>query len=196
MREATLRPLKGGPQRMVAVAGLAIWAAIVLAPLVILYASVVWSPVPANLPAPDVSVTEAAAWTAALARAWRSWPPSWVTSPAKPGHRGSRPDGPLLADAGGAGPAAPCPLLHLVHAAESDGVAGRPGHAADSGGAGGVHRSVVVGAGLGYWPLAALLLAQGWRNVDPDCLKVARLETSGWQRLVTSSCPCWSGPCW
>ena len=191
VREATLRPLKGGPQRMAAVAGLAIWAAIVLAPLVILYASVVWSPAPANLPAPDVSVTEAAAWTAALALGLAvlatalAYVPGkilgtsgrgrtvlfWLTLAALvlPHHVlyyiWSMPLNPT-AWLGAIMATQPIPVVRAVSTVLSS--------------------SVLV---FGYWPLAALLLAQGWRNVDPDCLKMARLETSGWQRLVHVELP-------
>ena len=34
-----------------------------------------------------------------------------------------------------------------------------------------------------YWPLAALLISQGWRNIDRDVWDGARLESSLWQRF-------------
>ena len=35
---------------------------------------------------------------------------------------------------------------------------------------------------LWFWPLAALLLAQGWRNIDPGIMENAALDAQPWQR--------------
>lgn len=34
-----------------------------------------------------------------------------------------------------------------------------------------------------YWPLAALLICQGWRNIDADVWNSARLDATAWQRF-------------
>ena len=47
---------------------------------------------------------------------------------------------------------------------------------------------------LWYWPLAALLVAQGWRNVDGEVLRSARLEAGAWQRWTRIVLPMLARP--
>jgi ABC-type Fe3+ transport system permease subunit/DNA-binding beta-propeller fold protein YncE len=47
---------------------------------------------------------------------------------------------------------------------------------------------------LWYWPLAALLLAQGWRNLDREVLESAALEAGPWRRLTRVVLPMLRGP--
>ncbi|MCX5671987.1 MAG: 6-bladed beta-propeller [Planctomycetota bacterium] len=47
---------------------------------------------------------------------------------------------------------------------------------------------------LWYWPLAALLLAQGWRNLDREVLESAALEAGAWRRLTRVILPMLRGP--
>jgi ABC-type Fe3+ transport system permease subunit/DNA-binding beta-propeller fold protein YncE len=47
---------------------------------------------------------------------------------------------------------------------------------------------------LWYWPLAALLVAQGWRNLDREVLESAALEAGPWRRLTRVVLPMLGGP--
>lgn len=47
---------------------------------------------------------------------------------------------------------------------------------------------------LWYWPLAALLVAQGWRNLDREILESAALEAGPWRRLTRVVLPMLRGP--
>jgi ABC-type Fe3+ transport system permease subunit/DNA-binding beta-propeller fold protein YncE len=47
---------------------------------------------------------------------------------------------------------------------------------------------------LWYWPLAALLVAQGWRNLDREVLESAALEAGPWRRLTRVVLPMLRGP--
>jgi ABC-type Fe3+ transport system permease subunit/sugar lactone lactonase YvrE len=193
--QAPPRPLTCGPPRAAAAAGLAVWAAIVLAPLAMLAASVIRHPPSAEMLDSGGSLTESALMTAALALGLAvlavvlGYVPGkilgtagcgrtilfWLTLAALvlPHHvlfyiwrMPLNPPSWL-----GAQVEQSIPLARAVHMVLSS--------------------SVLV---FGYWPLAALLLAQGWRNVDPDCLKMARLEVSGLRRLVSVEWPMMARP--
>ena len=47
---------------------------------------------------------------------------------------------------------------------------------------------------LWYWPLAALLIAQGWRNLDPDVLSGASLDAGRRQKFVRVTLPLLARP--
>ena len=47
---------------------------------------------------------------------------------------------------------------------------------------------------LAYWPLAALVLAQGWRNIEGDILRSSLLEAGAWQRLTRVHLPLLARP--
>lgn len=51
----------------------------------------------------------------------------------------------------------------------------------------------VVSITLWYWPLAALVMAQGWRNIDKSALEHVRLETGPWHRLARVHLPLMAG---
>ncbi|MBN2581801.1 MAG: SMP-30/gluconolactonase/LRE family protein [Planctomycetes bacterium] len=42
---------------------------------------------------------------------------------------------------------------------------------------------------LWYWPLAALVIAQGWRNIDDELLGAARMDAGPWQRMSHITLP-------
>jgi iron(III) transport system permease protein len=47
---------------------------------------------------------------------------------------------------------------------------------------------------LWHWPVAALILTQGWRNLDPSTMEIARLDAGGARRLVRVELPLLAGP--
>jgi ABC-type Fe3+ transport system permease subunit/DNA-binding beta-propeller fold protein YncE len=47
---------------------------------------------------------------------------------------------------------------------------------------------------LWYWPLAALVLAQGWRNLDREVLESAALEAGAWRRFTRVLLPMLRAP--
>lgn len=47
---------------------------------------------------------------------------------------------------------------------------------------------------LGYWPLAALLVAHGWRNIDGEVLGSGALDAGPWQRFVRIHLPLMAEP--
>jgi len=47
---------------------------------------------------------------------------------------------------------------------------------------------------LWYWPLAALVLAQGWRNLDREVLESAALEAGAWRRFTRIVLPMLRAP--
>jgi len=47
---------------------------------------------------------------------------------------------------------------------------------------------------LWYWPLAALVLAQGWRNLDGETLGAARLDAGRWRRATGVAWPLLARP--
>jgi ABC-type Fe3+ transport system permease subunit/DNA-binding beta-propeller fold protein YncE len=192
----TLTASKGGPQRLAAAAGLAVWLAIVIVPLAVLYASAAVAPAPAEPPMTSVELAALAARSAALslglavlATALGYIPGKilatasrgrtvlfWITLAAfvLPHHvlfyiwsmplNATAPLGAIMA-------AQPISVVVAVSTVLSS--------------------SVLV---FGYWPLAALLLAQGWRGIDPDVLRMARLEAGGWRRLVGVHLPLLARP--
>ena len=198
----TLMHSKGGPQRVAATAGLAVWLAIVLAPLVILYVSAALAPAPAKPvdPADRPDSMATVAWLvvrsaalslglAVLATVLGYVPGKilaaasrgrtvlfWVTLAALvlPHHllfyiwsipmNATGPLGPLMVRQ-------PSSVVIAVSTILSS--------------------TVLV---FGYWPLAALLLAQGWRGIDPDVLRLAHLEAGGWRRLVNVHLPLLARP--
>lgn len=59
----------------------------------------------------------------------------------------------------------------------------------------GVSTALTVGVlVLWAWPVAALLAAQGWRNLDADMLRAARLEAGPWRRLTRIHLPLLARP--
>ena len=61
-----------------------------------------------------------------------------------------------------------------------------------------LHRHVYAAVGSGslmlwYWPLAALLMAQGWRGIDSGAIEQARLDANPWSRLLRVHLPLMAG---
>jgi len=56
----------------------------------------------------------------------------------------------------------------------------------------GASSSIVVA--VWHWPLAALILAQGWRGIDSQALEAARLEAGAWRRFSAIVLPLLARP--
>ncbi len=54
--------------------------------------------------------------------------------------------------------------------------------------------AAVAAVTLAYWPVAALVLAQGFRNLDASVLEVARLDATRARRVVSVILPLMAGP--
>ena len=46
---------------------------------------------------------------------------------------------------------------------------------------------------LWHWPLAAMLIAQGWRNIDGEVMEIARLDAGGVRRFLAVTLPLLGG---
>jgi ABC-type Fe3+ transport system permease subunit/sugar lactone lactonase YvrE len=190
VRESTLRLLAGGPPRAAAAAGLAVVAVTVLAPLAILGVSVARHP-----PSPEMldsggSLVQSALLTAGLALGLAilavvlGYLPGKILGTAGRGRT-------LLFWLVLAALVLPhhvlfyiwrmplAPTTWLGAQVEQSNSLARALHLV-------ISSSVLV---FGFWPLAALLLAQGWRNIEPECLRMARLEAGAWRRLVSIELP-------